>query len=407
MADNGGRPKASVIIPTYNASGLLRETLRSLKRQQIDPGDFEIIVADDGSSDDTRQVAESFAAKYHYQEDLGFRAGTARNGGAKLAAAPVLVFLDTGIVAGPGLVAGHLAAHEGAESRMIAGYNYGYDPDATVPGLADALNRLPPEDVVEQYRGDPAINDVRDRLLAPYDFDLAKMAVPWVYMFTANCSIRAADFWATGAFEEGFTGWGGEDWEFAYRASLRGIGFGMERTAWAIETPVERDMDNRMDRLLENMTIILEKHREPCVEIGWTLCSRYQSYEPLDWEIYYQHFLSWRERARLDVADEIEAAMRRVPAGDKVAIMGCGERLPASFPGTANATLMDFDADVLDHAGLTAPHAKQHAIGLRTALADRSVDTVIITSRVSGLRDRWNDPLLAEAHRIARSVVLP
>jgi glycosyltransferase involved in cell wall biosynthesis len=394
-----------VIIPTYNASGLLCDTLRSLARQRIDPGDFEIIVADDGSSDDTREVAESFSARYHYQDDLGYRVGTARNAGAKLAAAPVLIFVDTGIVAGPDFVARHLAAHESGQPRMISGYNYGYDPDATVPGLADALKRLPPEGVVEQYRGDPVINDVRERLLAPYDFDLGKMVVPWVYMFTANCSIRAADFWTVGAFDERFTGWGAEDWEFAYRLARHGFGFGMARDAWAIETPVERDMNARMDELLHNTTVLLEKYPEPCIEIGWTCCDRYDRYEPLDWEIFYRHFLAWREQARqLDVADEIDAAMRRVPSGDKVAIMGCGGQLPASFPGNGSAVLMDFDADLLDRVHVAAPHAKHHAIGLRTQLADHSVDTVIITSRLSGLRDRWNDPLLAEAHRIARSV---
>jgi glycosyltransferase involved in cell wall biosynthesis len=402
LTANGHQPKASVIIPTYNASGLLRDTLRSLTRQRIHPGDFELVVADDGSSDDTRAVAESFSAKYYYQEDLGFRAGTARNGGAALAAAPVLIFVDTGIVTGPDFVARHLAAHQNGAPRMIAGYNYGFDPDATVPGLREALMRLPPEGVVEQYRGDPVINDVRHRLLSAYDFDLGRMAAPWMYLFTANCSIRAEGFWTAGGFDERFTGWGGEDMEFAYRVSRCGVGLGMAREAWAIETPVERDMDTRMGEFLRNMAVFLEKYPEPCVEIGWALCERY---EPLDLELCYQDFLAWRDQVRgLDVADEVDTAMRRVPPGDKVAIVGCGGRLPASFSGACGTVLVDFDAELLDRVKVAGPHVKQHAIGLRTQLADKSVDSVIITSRVSGLRERWKDSLLAEAHRIGRSV---
>jgi glycosyltransferase involved in cell wall biosynthesis len=402
LTGGGHQPKASVIIPTYNSSGLLRDTLQSLTRQRIDPADFEIIVADDGSSDDTRVVAKSFSTKYHYQEDLGFRAGTARNGGASLAQAPVLIFLDTGMVAGPDFVARHLAAHESAEPRAISGYNYGFDPDATVPGLADALKRLTPEQVVEQYRGDPAINDVRHRLLARYDFDPGRMTVPWVYLFPGNCSVKAADFRAVGGFDERFTGWGAEDMEFGYRLWKHGLRFGMERAAWTIETPVERDMDTRMDEFLRNMLLFLDLHPEPCIEIGWAACDRY---EPLDWEFYYQDFLAWREQARdLDVADEIDTAMRRVPAGDTVLVIGGGGRLPASFPGNRRAIVMDFDACLLDRVRLPAAHAKHHAIGLRTPLADRSVGTAIVTSRLSGLRDRWNDSLLTEAHRVARSV---
>ena len=416
MTANGDRPKASVVIPTYNASGLLRDTLQALARQRIDPANFEIIVADDGSSDDTRAVATSFGAKYHYQDDLGFRAGTARNGGAKLAAAPILVFLDTGMVAGPDYVSRHLAAHESGTPRVISGYNYGFNPDATVPGLAEALKRLLPEDVVEKYHGDPAFNDIRHSLLSDHDFDLGKLTVPWVYLFSGNCSITAAGYWGAGGFDERFTGWGAEDMEFGYRLSKHGLGFGMERGAWTIETPVERDMDARMGEFLHNMMVFLKKYPEPCVEIGWALTDRY---EPLDWEIYYRDFLAWRERARdLDVTDEINAAMRRVPAGDKVAIIGCGGRPPAALPDneSESVVLIDFDADLLERIRAAAPHprqhatqhptqhATQHAIGLRTQLADRSIGTVIITSRLSGLRDRWNDSLLAEAHRVGRRV---
>ncbi len=400
MTARGGLPKASVIIPTYNNSCLLRDTLRSLTRQRMDPGDFELIVADDGSSDDTRAVAESFSAKYHYQEDLGFRAGTARNAGARLALAPVLVFLDTGMVAGPDYVARHLAAHESGPPRVVSGYNYGFNPDATVPGLAEALKRLPPEGVVEQYHGDPAFNDIRHGLLSDYDFDLGNLTVPWVYLFSGNISITAEGYWKAGGFDERFTGWGAEDMEFAYRLYRHGLGFGMEREAWTIETPVERDMEARMGEFLHNMAVFLDKHPEPCVEIGWAACDRY---EPLDWELYYRDFLAWLERSRdLDVSGEIDTAMRRVPAGDKVAIMGCGGRVPESVSGAENVVLMDFDAGLLDR--VPGPHVKQHAIGLRTPFADRSADTVIITSRLSGLRDRWNDSLLAEAHRIGRSV---
>ncbi len=405
MTGIGDLPKASVIVPTYNASGLLRETLQSLARQRIDPADFEIIVADDGSSDDTRAVAESFSAKYYYQEDLGYRLCHARNGGARLAAAPVLIFLDTGTVAGPDFVARHLAAHDNGTSRLVGGYNYGYDPvpDHDVPGLREALDRLPPEEVVEQYRCDPVLNDCRHGLLSPYDFDLAKMAVPWVYVFGCNCSIKTADFWAVGGYDERFTGWGAEDLEFGYRLSKHGIGFGMDREAWTIEVPVERsNMDVRMREFSRNMSVFLDKYPEPCVEIGWAASHRY---DPLDWERYYQDFIAWRRQAGdLDVTGEIDDAMRRIPPGDKIAVLGSGGRLPASFPGTGSAVVMDFDAELLDRAQVPGPYVKHHMIGLRTTLADRSVDTVIITSRLSGLREVWNDSLLTEAHRIARSV---
>src|SRR3712207_3238298 len=108
-------PRISVVIPTYNRSGMLRRTLSELTRQSIPPEEFEVVVADDGSTDDTRAVVDEFAdvlrISYHYQEDLGFRAGAARNAGARMSTAPVLVFLDTGALAPARFLENHLRAH--------------------------------------------------------------------------------------------------------------------------------------------------------------------------------------------------------------------------------------------------------------------------------------------------------
>jgi glycosyltransferase involved in cell wall biosynthesis len=397
------RPKVSVVIPTYNKCGVLRDTLRTVVRQQMDPREFEVIVADDGSSDATRAVAESFAdrltVKYCYQEDLGFRAGAARNAGARLAAAPVLVFVDTGMMLGPGFLRQHLTAHEQSPRPLaVLGYNYGFNPDASVPGLRDALDRLYPEEVVEYYDGDPSMHDVRQAVYTGCDYDMTRLSVPWAFFFTGNCSLRAEDFWAAGAFDEAFDGWGGEDLELGYRLFRHGLEYRVVPGAWGIEEPVERDMVTRMGEFRHNMRRFVEKHPEPRVEIGWATVERY---DLLQWENIYAELAAWREQARgLAVADEIEEVMRRVPAGDRVAVLGAGGAVPAS----RDAVLMDFDADLLGETGAGGPGGRHHAIGLRTPLADRSVDAVVITSRLSGLRGRWNDALLAEAHRIGRAV---
>jgi len=52
--------KASIIIPTYNASRLLSYTLNSILKQNIDINDIETIVVDDGSSDNTKELVEQY-----------------------------------------------------------------------------------------------------------------------------------------------------------------------------------------------------------------------------------------------------------------------------------------------------------------------------------------------------------
>ena len=57
-------PKVSVIIPTYNRAAFLPETLRSVKKQPF--VDLEIIVADDGSTDNTAAVVQTCGAEVIY-----------------------------------------------------------------------------------------------------------------------------------------------------------------------------------------------------------------------------------------------------------------------------------------------------------------------------------------------------
>lgn len=53
------RPTASIVVPSYNATATLADTLRSLLAQTF--GDFEVLVIDDGSTDGTLALAESFS----------------------------------------------------------------------------------------------------------------------------------------------------------------------------------------------------------------------------------------------------------------------------------------------------------------------------------------------------------
>jgi glycosyltransferase involved in cell wall biosynthesis len=80
----------SVIIPVYNGRSFIGKALQSVVGQTLRP--FEIIVIDDGSSDDTFNRVELFPVRYQRQEHQG--AGAARNLGATLARGEWLAFLD-------------------------------------------------------------------------------------------------------------------------------------------------------------------------------------------------------------------------------------------------------------------------------------------------------------------------
>lgn len=86
----------SVIIPTYNSDRTLDRALESIYKNDF--GDFETIVVDDGSNDNTCQVVKNYPLKYvRLAENKG--AAFARNRGAELAQGDILLFLDADIEA--------------------------------------------------------------------------------------------------------------------------------------------------------------------------------------------------------------------------------------------------------------------------------------------------------------------
>lgn len=85
-------PSVSVIIPCYNAAAFLAAAVDSVIRQRVDS--VEIVIVDDGSTDETSSIALSFgsAVKLLRQPNAGI--GAARNAGLALAGGELLAFLD-------------------------------------------------------------------------------------------------------------------------------------------------------------------------------------------------------------------------------------------------------------------------------------------------------------------------
>lgn len=87
------KPLVSVVIPTYNRCGYLQQAIESVLSQSC--GDFEVVVVDDGSTDETAQVVARFSderVRYLYQSNAGRSA--ARNRGMEAARGVYLAFLD-------------------------------------------------------------------------------------------------------------------------------------------------------------------------------------------------------------------------------------------------------------------------------------------------------------------------
>jgi len=103
----------SVIIPTYNRSHLITRAVESALRSIV-PGD-EIIVVDDGSTDQTEQVLAAYADRIRYVKTANRGAGPARNRGLDLARHDLIAFLDSDDEWKPDHLALHRALHSAAD----------------------------------------------------------------------------------------------------------------------------------------------------------------------------------------------------------------------------------------------------------------------------------------------------
>lgn len=87
-------PLVSVIIPSYNYARFLPEAVRSVLRQKADNLDVEIIVVDDGSTDNTQEVAKAMGANITYIRQKNQGLSATRNTGLSAAHGDFVAFLD-------------------------------------------------------------------------------------------------------------------------------------------------------------------------------------------------------------------------------------------------------------------------------------------------------------------------
>lgn len=201
--------KLSAIIPTYERPAQLRDCLRTLQAQQLDPARFEVVVVDDGSTADIAAlVAEqagsgAVALRCERLELTGLNA--ARNHGAAVADGDVLAFLDDDTLVCTGWAEAMLAAFEGHPCAGVGG-RVRLSLDAPEPSwLAPRRYYLSEYDLGEDphwLAGDP---------------------VP----VGANCAVRREDFARVGGFHRGLDRLGGSlvsngDTEFFRRLRASG-----------------------------------------------------------------------------------------------------------------------------------------------------------------------------------------
>jgi glycosyltransferase involved in cell wall biosynthesis len=179
--------KCSIIIPTRNRRKTLMQTLDALN-SQTDAPEFEVVVADNGSTDDSAQALaerrDGFVLRIVHEAQPN--RARARNVALAAASGDIAVFIDDDVIVPPQFLGAHIAAHRATGNAVVTG------PILNVPSL--------------EHRPKP---DWRN--------------VSRAFFCTCNASAPIAEIRACGGFDDAFTGYGWEDTELGVRMRHRGL----------------------------------------------------------------------------------------------------------------------------------------------------------------------------------------
>ena len=229
---SAARPEVSVVIPYFDDQVRLTLLLLALDQQHGD-GAFEVLIADDGSPEPPSiPLGLHFACTVVRQPDNGFRAAAARNLGAGRAAGELLLFLDGDTLPAAGYVQAMtdaLRSIADGHGALVLGRRRHADLSAVGQDAVLAFLRGAGE-VGNGGQHNPARSEIRllddpqwlldgyartDGLRAATDEDFR-------LVISAVLGVDRRLWDATGGFDESFVGYGGEDWDFGWRAWLAG-----------------------------------------------------------------------------------------------------------------------------------------------------------------------------------------
>jgi GT2 family glycosyltransferase len=193
--------RVSVVIPTYRRPELLARCLAALAEQDLPPDEYEVLVADDAASTQTRAQVADWAESHsnvHYLPVRGSHGpAAARNVGWRAARGEVIAFTDDDTIPDPGW--------------LSAGLRAGIGSVAAISGR-----------IVMPLPGSPTDYELNAAGLADGEF------------VTANCFVRRAALEAVGGFDERFTAAWREDSDLQFTLLERG--YAMVRAEDAVVT---------------------------------------------------------------------------------------------------------------------------------------------------------------------------
>lgn len=288
----------SVVIPSYNDSKALELTLTAFNCQTYPHDRYELVIVDDGSSDQTEDLVNSFEASYqvHYIKQCNMGRSKARNVGIEITSGEILIFNDADGIPSPDFIAQHVKYHQSDKPTVVIGGKYDLlarwkdgipirylDKLLAVSGHYEEVRqnvRLARQGQETPFLSKADIqtdfNRVRryvfrkshhnwDEVYQVYSETLDGFFIPWILLVTINVSVSKSVLMKAGLFDESFIGWGLEDTELGYRLHKCGAKFVYNEAAANYHQVHPNNAVKRWKEHARNYARFCQKH--PTLEI--------------------------------------------------------------------------------------------------------------------------------------------
>jgi glycosyltransferase involved in cell wall biosynthesis len=214
--------KCSLLIATYNWPEALELCLKSVLHQRVLPG--EVIIADDGSRDETRNLIESFQKKFPiplshiWQPDEGFQLARIRNKGIAEANFPYIIQIDGDLILHPFFIKDHLQLKK--KDWFTTGSRVLLSPETSQRLLENHSIEL----TKYSFGNRNFFNGLRSYWLRHMMANKYKTkGKNMFYVKGCNMAFWKEDLLKVNGYNESFYGWGREDSELAIRLMNAGV----------------------------------------------------------------------------------------------------------------------------------------------------------------------------------------
>ena len=215
-------PEIALLMSTYQRPRHLRRALESIALQAGVEGQIELVVTDDGSTDETSQVVEQFARTVPFRVNFTTHPHTAfclsrcRNEGAKASTAPYLLFLDGDCILPRDHVRIHLERRK--QGTVMAGDCCRLDQPSSERVTSEAIR----SGEFQAWASQSETRRLRKLNVSAWFYRLIRHPTK-PKLFGNNVGIWRSDFERINGYDENFQGWGCEDDDLRNRLRKAGV----------------------------------------------------------------------------------------------------------------------------------------------------------------------------------------